>query len=121
MQNLPTVPIDWASVNWLYVAILAAFVFFSTLIGTLLALKRAFPGAVLSALLFSAAFVFWTYYPHGLPLPTSVAAQKAPAMPAIPAAPPAPAATAAPSAPVTPANPVTPLSPPPSSPPGNSQ
>jgi hypothetical protein len=23
-----------------------------------------------SALLFAAAFVFWNYYPHGLPLPT---------------------------------------------------
>jgi hypothetical protein len=112
MPNMPTVPIDWATVNWLYVAILAVFVFFSTLIGTLLALKRAFPGAVLSALLFSAAFVFWTYYPHGLPLPISVTAQKAPL---------APAAPAAPSASVTPANPVTPLSPPPASQPGNSQ
>jgi hypothetical protein len=115
MQNMPSVPIDWASVNWLYVAVLAAFVFFSTLIGTLLALKRAVPGAVLSALLFSAAFVFWTYYPHGLPLPTSVAAQKVPVRPATPAAPPAPAVPAAPSAPVTP------LPPPPSLPPSNSQ
>lgn len=112
MPNMPAVPIDWATVNWLYVAILAVFVFFSTLIGTVLALKRSFPGAVLSALLFSAAFVFWTYYPHGLPLPTSVTAQKTP---------PALAAPAAPSAPVTPANPVTPLPPPPSSQPDNSQ
>jgi hypothetical protein len=115
MQNMPSVPIDWASVNWLYVAVLAAFVFFSTLIGTLLALKRAVRGAVLSALLFSAAFVFWTYYPHGLPLPTSVAAQKAPVRPATPAAPPAPAVPTAPSAPVTPPPP------PPSAPPSNSQ
>jgi hypothetical protein len=114
MPNIPTVPIDWASVNWPYVTVLAVFVFFSTLIGTLLALKRAFPGAVLSALLFAAAFVFWTYYPHGVPLPTSVTAQKAPASPATPAAPPAPAA---PSAPVTPA----PVTPPPTGPPGSSQ
>jgi hypothetical protein len=106
---MSTVPIDWATVNWLYVAILAVFVFFSTLIGTLLAFKRAFPGAVLSALLFSAAFVFWTYYPHDLPLPISVTAQKVPPAPAVP------------SAPLTPVNPVTPLSPPPSSQPGNSQ
>lgn len=28
-----------------------------------------FIGAVLSTLLFAAAFVFWNYYPHGLPLP----------------------------------------------------
>jgi hypothetical protein len=115
MQNMPSVPIDWASVNWLYVAIMAVLVFFSTLIGTLLALKRAFPGAVLSALLFSAAFIFWTYYPHGLPLPTSVAAKNAPATSATPARPPAPAVPGAPGAPVTP------LPPPSASPPGNPQ
>ena len=63
--------IDWASVNWLYVAVLTALVFFSTLIGALLSFKRTFHTAV-SSLLFAAAFVFWTYYPHGLPLPTSV-------------------------------------------------
>ena len=34
----------------------------------------------------AAAFIFYTYYPHGLPLPTSVTAQKA--APAGPAAPP---------------------------------
>ena len=71
MPNISDVPIDWASVNWLYVVVLSVIVFFSTLICTL-----AFRGAVLSALLFAAAFVFWTYYPHGLPLPTSVTAQK---------------------------------------------
>jgi len=69
--------IDWASVNWLYVAVLSALVFFSTLIGALLSFKRAFRTAALSALLFAAGFVFWTYYPHGLPLPTSVT-EKAP-------------------------------------------
>lgn len=113
---MPNVPIDWASVNWLYVALLAVFVFCSTLIGTLVSFKRALLGAVLSALLFAAAFVFWTYYPHGLPLPTSITAQKTPAM-----APAAQSAPAAPSAPVRPANPVTTISPPPSSPSGNPQ
>jgi hypothetical protein len=108
LLRLPAQLIDWASVNWLYLAVLAVFVFFSTLIGMLLAFKRVFAGAVLSALLFSAAFVLWTYYPHGLPLPISVAAQKA-------------ATPASPAAPTTPSSPVMPLSPPPSSPPGNSQ
>ena len=70
--------IDWASVNWLYVAVLTALAFFSTLIGALLSFKRTFRTAVLSALLFAAGFVFWTYYPHGLPLPTSITAEKAP-------------------------------------------
>ena len=102
---LSDVPIDWASGNWLYVAVLSGLVFLSTLISTL-----AFRAAVISALLFAAGFVFWTYYPHGLPLPTSITTQKAPA----------PVVRAAPSAP-TPANPVTPIPPPPSSSPGNSQ
>ena len=82
MPNISDVPIDWANVNWLYVTVLSVIVFFSTLISTF-----TFRAAVLSALLFAAGFVFWTYYPHGLPLPTSVTAQKAPT-PAGPAAPP---------------------------------
>jgi hypothetical protein len=69
--------IDWANVNWLYVAVLSGLVFFSTLVGTLLSFKRAFRTAVMSSLVFAAAFVFWTYYPHGLPLPTSITVQKA--------------------------------------------
>lgn len=104
MENLPHVPIDWASVSWLYVAVLAVFAFISTLIGTLLSFKRLLLGAVLSAVLFSAVFVFWTYYPHGLPLPTSVSGQKASVAPATPAAP-----TPAAPRPAPPANPVTTL------------
>jgi hypothetical protein len=116
MSNIPDLHIDWANVSWLYVTVLALFVFISTLIGTLLSFKRVLLGSVLSAVLFAAAFVFWTYYPHGLPLPTSIAAQKAPATPA------APPAQAAPSAPVKPPeNPVTTLPPEPSSPPASAR
>ena len=79
MQNLPTIAIDWANVNWLYVTVLAIFVFLSVIIGTLLSFRHIFYGAVLSALLFAAAFVFWNYYPHGLPLPTMTAKQQVPA------------------------------------------
>src|SRR5262245_64078043 len=74
MQNLTTA-IDWANVNWLYVIVLAIFVFFSTMIGALLSFKNVFYSGVLSALFFAAAFVFWNYYPHGLPLPTLMTAQ----------------------------------------------
>jgi len=105
MQNLPT--IDWANVNWLYVAVLAVFVFCSTLIGMLLSFKRAFRSALLSALLFAAAFVFWNYSPHGLPLPTMITTQNTPV----------PAATADRSAQVKPAQPDTTIN----RPPGNSQ
>jgi hypothetical protein len=103
MANIPDVPIDWASVSWLYVAVLAVLVFVSTLIGTLLSFKRLFLGAGLSAVVFAVAFVFWTYYPHGLPLPTSASGQRAAVAPVAPQAQPAP------SAPVKPANPVTTL------------
>jgi len=112
MPNVPDVPIDWASVSWLYVAVLALFVFVTTLIGTLLSFRRLVLGAVLSAVLFAGVFVFWTYYPHGLPLPTSVT-QKASVRPA------APPSQAAPSAPARPENPVTTVPPEPPSPPGN--
>jgi hypothetical protein len=105
LQNLPTV--DWANVNWLYVGVLAVFVFFSTFIGMLLSFKRAFRSALLSALLFAAAFVFWNYYPHGLPLPTMITTQNAPV----------PAASADRSAQVKPAQPDTTIN----RPPGNSQ
>ena len=33
--------------------------------------------ALLSALVFAAIFVIWTYYPHHLPLPTTLTVQKA--------------------------------------------
>ena len=79
-----SMPIDLATVDWLYVVILAVFVFLATLIGSVLSFGRRFMGALLSAILFAAAFVFWTYYPHHLPLPTMLAPQKA-AAPAAPA------------------------------------
>lgn len=78
-------PIDLAAVNWLYVAVLAGLVFVAALVGNLLAFGRRVRAAVLSALLFAGLFVFWTYYPHGLPLPTTLTVQK----PAIPSAVPA--------------------------------
>ena len=110
---MPDIPIDWASVNWLYVILLALLVFVSTLIGTAISFKRVSLGAVLTTLLFTAGFIFWTYYPHKLPLPTSPIGQKT----VVPVTPPAPAPTA-PSPPAKPDNPVKDITPPPS---GNSQ
>jgi hypothetical protein len=81
---------------------LAVFAFFATLVGNLLSFNHRGYGAVLSALLFAAIFVFWTYYPHGLPLPTRLESPRP-----VAAAPPA-----APAAPVKPANPVTDITPP---------
>jgi len=100
-----SMPIDLATVDWLYVIVLALFVFLATLIASVLSFGRRFMGALLSAILFAAAFVFWTYYPHNLPLPTTLKMQNA-------AAPAAPAVPAAPTAPVKPRNPVTDITPP---------
>ena len=99
-------PIDLAQVDWVYVGVLAVFAFLASLVGSLLSLNHRATGAVLSALAFAALFVAWTYYPHGLPLPTKLTSQSAPA-----AAVPAPAVPATP-APVRPRNPVTDITPP---------
>jgi hypothetical protein len=69
-------PIDLGQVDWLYVAVLAVFAFAANVVANLLSFKRRGIAAILAAVLFAAIFVFWTYYPHGLPLPTSIAGQK---------------------------------------------
>jgi len=96
-------PIDLASVNWIYVAVLAVFVFIASLLGNFLSFYHRGLAAFLSAILFAAGFVFWSYYPHNLPLPTRLAPEQV-------AAPAAPAAAAP--APVKPLNPVRTISPP---------
>lgn len=98
-------PIDLASVNWLYVVILAFFVFVASLIGNFLSFGRRGSGALLTAILFAAAFVAWSYYPHHLPLPTSLNPPPAPVAATAPSPP-------KPAAPVRPANPVTDITPP---------
>jgi hypothetical protein len=98
-------PIDLATVDWLYVVVLALLVFIACFIGNLLSFHHRGMAAFLSAVLFVCGFVFWTYYPHGLPLPTTISMQKTATTP--------PAATpAAPAAPQRPRNPVTDITPP---------
>eukprot|EP01035_Chromulina_nebulosa_P012235 gene12235-16321_t len=63
-------PIDLTQVDWFYVLILAVLVFIATGIANLLTFASRGTGAVLAAILFAVLFVAWTYYPHGLPLPT---------------------------------------------------
>jgi len=110
-------PIDLGQVDWVYVVLLAVFVFLATLIGNLLSFGHRWTAATLSALVFVALFVFWTYYPHRVPfLPRTIALPNS-ATTAAPA-PPAPAAPAAPQRPrnpvtdITPRNPVTDVTPP---------
>jgi hypothetical protein len=102
-------PIDLAQVDWLYVVVLAVFVFVATFVGNMLSFNHRGTAAVLSAVLFAAIFVFWTYYPHRVPLlPTSLTVTKA----AAPKAAAAPAAPATPAVPQKPSNPVTDITPP---------
>jgi hypothetical protein len=98
--------IDWANVNWGYVGILAVLVFLSSLIGSLLTFRHSLWGSLLSALLFAAAFVFWTYYPHQPLLPSWLTEKAAPTP-----VPPAPV-PAQPAAPQKPANPIQDITPP---------
>lgn len=106
---MPTDPtqMDWlAQVDWLYVIVLALFVFVASVIGNVLSFGHRIVAAVISAVVFSAFFVGLTYYPHHLPLPIAPAGQKA----ATPA--PAPAQPATPAAPQRPRNPITDITPP---------
>ena len=67
-------PIDLATVDWIYVGVLAVFAFFATVVGNLLSFNRRGIAAVLAAAVFAALFAAWSYYPHGLPLPVRLAA-----------------------------------------------
>ena len=65
-------PIDLAAVNWLYVAILSLIVLIAALLGNFIAFRNRFVAAIIAAVLFAVAFVFWTYYPHdNFPAPLS--------------------------------------------------
>jgi hypothetical protein len=110
-------PIDLSQVDWLYVIVLAILVFAATYVGGVLSFGRRWIGATLSTLLFVALFVFWTYYPHRVPLlPKTITLPNAPTTTAAP--PPPPAAPAVPQKPknpvtdITPRNPVTDVTPP---------
>jgi hypothetical protein len=98
-------PIDLGQVDWLYVAVLAVFAFVANFVANLLSFKRRGLAAVLAAVVFAGIFVFWTYYPHGLPLPTSITDHKSTATTVVPAAP---------TTPQRPSNPVTDITPSPS-------
>ena len=66
-------PIDLSTVNWSYVSLLSVFAFIAALLGSVIAFRSRFFGAIIAGVLFAAAFVFWTYYPHdNLPWPVNV-------------------------------------------------
>ena len=101
-------PFNLATVDWVYVAVLVVLVFISTLVGSLLSFKRSGRAAILSALVFAALFVFWTYYPHRIPGPRNLTIQKAGDTPANTAAPAVPVTPVAPTGPHNPVKDITP-------------
>jgi hypothetical protein len=96
-------PIDLSQVNWLYVAVLTLIACLANLVGNLLSFNHRGMAAFLTAIAFAVMFVAYSYYPHGLPLPTTLAVQKAPVVAPAPVAP---------AAQQRPRNPVTDITPP---------
>jgi hypothetical protein len=62
-------PIDLSSVNWSFVGLMALLAFVAALLGSLIAFRNRFVGAIIAGILFAAGFVAWNYYPHSFGLP----------------------------------------------------
>lgn len=62
-------PIDLTTVNWTFVGLMTALAFVAALLGSLIAFRNRFLGAILAAILFAIGFVAWNYYPHNFGLP----------------------------------------------------
>ncbi len=62
-------PIDLSTVNWVFVALMGVLAFVAALLGSLIAYRSRFAGAIIAGILFAAGFVAWNYYPHSFGLP----------------------------------------------------
>jgi hypothetical protein len=62
-------PIDLSTVPWLFVGLMAVLAFVAALLGSVIAYRNRFAGAIIAAILFAAGFVAWNYYPHSFGLP----------------------------------------------------
>ena len=58
-------PIDWATIPWTPLGLLAALTFIASLIGHSLT-RNAFVGAIIAVIIFVAVYIFWDFYPHNL-------------------------------------------------------
>ena len=56
-------PIDWATVNWMFVVLMGVFAFVAALLGSLISFRNRFWGAVIAGILFAVIFVLWNHYP----------------------------------------------------------
>jgi hypothetical protein len=70
VQRSRSMSIDWAAVNWAYVAMLSGFTFIAALVANFITFRHRLAAAILASLLFAAVFVLATYSPHGIALPT---------------------------------------------------
>jgi fructose-specific phosphotransferase system IIC component len=61
---MSTMPIDLSTVNWVFVGLMAVFAFVAALLGSLIAFRSRFFGAIIAGILFAIIFVFWNHYPH---------------------------------------------------------
>jgi hypothetical protein len=68
-------PIDLSTVPWLFVVLMGVLAFVAALLGSLIAFRNRFAGAIIAGVLFAAGFVAWNYYPHsfGLPIVKTIA------------------------------------------------
>jgi hypothetical protein len=62
-------PIDLSTVNWIFVGLMTLLAFVAALLGSLIALRNRFVGAIIAAILFAIGFVAWNNYPHSFGLP----------------------------------------------------
>lgn len=62
--------LDLSTVNWVFVGLMAVFAFVAALLGSLIAFRNRFLGAIIAGILFAIFFVLWNAYPHPtIPLP----------------------------------------------------
>jgi hypothetical protein len=54
----------------MFVVLMAVMAFVAALLGSLIALRNRFVGAIIAGILFAIFFVAWNYYPHPMvPMP----------------------------------------------------
>lgn len=61
--------LDLSTVNWVFVGLMMALAFITAILGSLIAFRNRFVGAIIAAILFGIGFVAWNYYPHSFNLP----------------------------------------------------
>jgi len=66
--------LDLSTVNWAFVGLMMTLAFTSAILGSLIAFRNRFAGAIIAAILFGVGFIAWNYYPHqfGLPIIKSI-------------------------------------------------